>query len=132
MRIFVSGASGFVGRLLCTSATTQGVDVIASDRRPLDAAIGARQVVKDMRDISVADLGSGVDAVIHLATGKREYVGAASSTANPLRRSVYSRPETAVSWQTMGTAVPGRRRFPSRQAGSPRSRRPRCSRMHRP
>src|SRR5205823_2799487 len=46
-----------------------------------------------------------------------------------LQGSVHSRPETAVSWQTTGTAVPGRpdrsrRRLPSPQAGSPRSRRP--------
>ena len=77
MRIFVTGAAGFVGRLFCQRALAHGDTVVASDRRDLpfrDPRL--HTVIKDMRELTAADLDRA-DAVVHFATGKTHFLAGA-------------------------------------------------------
>lgn|GEM_PF-5759824 len=74
MRILVTGAAGFVGRLFCNAATQRGFGLIATDRRTIGDVDCERAIVKDMLDLSVSDLPLPIDAVVHFATGKSEYL----------------------------------------------------------
>lgn len=86
MRILVTGASGFVGRLFCNAAIAHGLDVIATDRRPVEVDPGCeRTIVKDMMSLAASDLDPPVDAVIHFATGKSEYLVDGGSATDEAR-----------------------------------------------
>src|SRR5271169_2599373 len=70
MRIFVTGASGFVGSALCAQLLARGHDVSALVRRPGSEPSGTRVVAGDLDD--GARLGEALaaerpDCVIHLA-----------------------------------------------------------------
>ena len=70
MRILVSGATGFVGRVLCRHLAAQGHDVRAFSRRPEGASIeGVIDVIgwDAATQEPAAEAFDGVDAVIHLA-----------------------------------------------------------------
>lgn len=74
MRILVTGAAGFVGGLFCQAATARGLQVVGTDRRPPEKAGCETTIVKDMVDLTAADLPLPIDAVVHFATGKGEYI----------------------------------------------------------
>jgi nucleoside-diphosphate-sugar epimerase len=74
MRILVTGAAGFVGGLFCHAATASGLEVVGTDRRPLGTVDCEKTIVKDMMDLTTADIPLPIDAVVHFATGKGEYL----------------------------------------------------------
>ena len=70
MRIFVTGASGFVGSALCAQLLARGHDVSALVRRPGSEPSGTRVVAGDLDDgarLSEALAAERPDCVIHLA-----------------------------------------------------------------
>jgi nucleoside-diphosphate-sugar epimerase len=74
VRILVTGAAGFVGRLFCDAATAAGLQVVATDRRPLGEIGCEATIVTDMLALTASDIRLPIDAVVHFATGKREYL----------------------------------------------------------
>ncbi|MDR9862874.1 MULTISPECIES: NAD-dependent epimerase/dehydratase family protein [Pseudomonas] len=67
MKIFVTGASGFIGKNLCEKLSADGHDVVALHRRLPELASG-EVVLGDLDDIDAwSDRLAGVDCVIHLA-----------------------------------------------------------------
>lgn len=74
MRLLVTGNQGFIGPVLTAMAKARGHTVTGLDvgyfadciARPEADALPDRQILRDMRDVTAADL-DGVDAVIHLA-----------------------------------------------------------------
>jgi len=71
----VTGAAGFVGGLFCHAAAASGLQVVGTDRRPFEGNGCERTIVKDMLDLNLADIPRPIDAVVHFATGKGEYLG---------------------------------------------------------
>ncbi|MGE0256452.1 MAG: Gfo/Idh/MocA family oxidoreductase [Alphaproteobacteria bacterium] len=71
MNLFITGATGLVGRDLVRAAASGGHAVHVLSRRPAPALDGclAGLVAKDIRALAAADIPAGTDAVIHLATG---------------------------------------------------------------
>lgn len=71
MRLFVTGASGFLGRSFTEAAVAGGNDVHALVRRPSAALdrLGLQVVVRDILQLAVNDLPDGLEAVVHFATG---------------------------------------------------------------
>ena len=70
MRVFVTGASGFIGGVLCAQLLERGHDVDAMVRRPGSEPPGTRAIAGDLGDdISVHEAlaESMPDCVIHLA-----------------------------------------------------------------
>lgn len=69
MRIIVTGASGFVGRVLVRHLVTQGHSVVALDH-VVDAGPGIEAIVGDIADAAIVAraFAQGCDAVVHLAT----------------------------------------------------------------
>jgi nucleoside-diphosphate-sugar epimerase len=70
MRVFVTGASGFVGRVLCAQLLERGHDVSALVRRPGSEPAGTRGVAGDLTDgarLTAALAAARPDCVIHLA-----------------------------------------------------------------
>src|SRR5262245_54947759 len=74
MRLLVTGNEGFIGPVLTAMAKARGHAVLGLDAgyfkdciaRPEAEAWPDRQIVRDMRDVTAADIGR-VDAIIHLA-----------------------------------------------------------------
>jgi nucleoside-diphosphate-sugar epimerase len=69
VRIAVTGATGFVGRHVCTRLTARGHDVTALVRRASTAPVGTREVaLGDLDGSAVPSAALGrLDAVVHLA-----------------------------------------------------------------
>jgi nucleoside-diphosphate-sugar epimerase len=70
MRTLVTGASGFIGRVLCGQLLARGHEVSALVRRPGTEPEGTRAVVGDLSDgpgLSEAVAGERPDCVVHLA-----------------------------------------------------------------
>jgi nucleoside-diphosphate-sugar epimerase len=70
MRIFVTGASGFIGNVLCAQLLDRGHEVCALVRRPGSEPPGTHAVAGDLSDgarLSEALLAERPDCVIHLA-----------------------------------------------------------------
>ena len=70
MRIFVTGASGFIGNALCTQLLARDHEVSALVRRPGSAPSGTHPVAGDLSDgalLSEALSAERPDCVIHLA-----------------------------------------------------------------
>src|SRR3569833_2538330 len=82
MRLLVTGNQGFIGPVLVAMAKARGHAVTGLDvgyfadciARPEAAAWPDRQILRDMRDVTPADL-EGVDAVIHLAGLSNDPIG---------------------------------------------------------
>lgn len=70
-RVFVTGATGFVGRSLCLRLAREGFQVVAWVRSPARArsqlGAGPRLVALDEGDQALTDALSTCDAVVHLA-----------------------------------------------------------------
>jgi nucleoside-diphosphate-sugar epimerase len=67
MKIFVTGASGFIGRNLCEQLLAERHEVVALHRRPPEVACG-EIVIGELNDIGAwSDRLKTVDCVIHLA-----------------------------------------------------------------
>lgn len=67
LRVLVTGASGFIGRLLCQELTRQGYDVVAMLRRSAKGPWGGvLQADMGSAPIAAGDL-AGVDTIFHLA-----------------------------------------------------------------
>lgn len=71
MRLFVTGASGFLGGHFVRGACAAGHEVIALSRRPLAGPpqVAAASIVKDILQFTAADLPDNIDAIVHFATG---------------------------------------------------------------
>lgn len=83
-RFFVTGASGFVGRMLCAELARRGYPVHAALRNPVHPDIAGCRIVKISgmgSDTSWADALDGMEVVIHLAA--RVHV-MKDSSADPL------------------------------------------------
>lgn len=69
-RVLVTGATGFVGKIVCDELRARGLEVVASRRTGSDAAAGPRKELHfDLatpEDLIVEEL-RGIDAVVHLA-----------------------------------------------------------------
>jgi nucleoside-diphosphate-sugar epimerase len=82
MKIFVTGASGFIGRNLCEQLLTERHEVVALHRRPPEIACGEEVVLGELDDIQGwSDRLEGADCVVHLA-GRAHVLSAHES--NPL------------------------------------------------
>ena len=66
-RIFVTGASGFVGGHLLPALAAAGFDVVAGGRRPPRQPGVAFQAIDDIAAADWRPMLAGVDAVIHAA-----------------------------------------------------------------
>jgi UDP-glucose 4-epimerase len=65
MKVFVTGAEGFVGKRLVGRLKDKGIDITAVD---IAAPNGSSTICADIRSRGIADLiGEGTDAIIHLA-----------------------------------------------------------------
>ncbi|MBU9503500.1 NAD-dependent epimerase/dehydratase family protein [Burkholderia multivorans] len=76
MRLLVTGANGFVGRVVCAAAVLRGHDVTALVRRPGLELPGVRELVLSNPDfVSIADEWSigEIDAVIHAAARVHQF-----------------------------------------------------------
>jgi nucleoside-diphosphate-sugar epimerase len=70
MRVLVTGASGFIGGVLCEMLQHRGHEVLALVRRPGSEPVGTRGVMGDLGDgrrLAEALVGERPDCVIHLA-----------------------------------------------------------------
>jgi nucleoside-diphosphate-sugar epimerase len=70
MRVLVTGASGFIGGVLCEMLLHRGHEVAALVRRPGSEPVGTRGVTGDLGDgrrLAEALMGERPDCVIHLA-----------------------------------------------------------------
>src|SRR6202035_4653445 len=70
MRVLVTGASGFIGGVLCEMLQHRGHEVVALVRRPGSEPAGTRGVAGDLADgrrLAGALVGERPDCVIHLA-----------------------------------------------------------------
>jgi len=83
MRLLVTGNQGFIGPVLVRMAQSRGHFVVGLDigyfeeclSRPQADALADRQIVRDIRKVTAADL-EGVDCVIHLAGLSNDPMGA--------------------------------------------------------
>lgn len=67
MKVFVTGASGFIGRALCQALVTQGDEVTALVRSPWQMR-GVQVIQGDLEALSAFEQSlNGVDCVVHLA-----------------------------------------------------------------
>lgn len=70
MRALVTGASGFIGGVLCAQLLEHGHEVLALVRRPGSAPAGTRELVAELSDgggLTQALASAGPDCVFHLA-----------------------------------------------------------------
>lgn len=72
MRIFITGATGFIGRALCLRAQRDGHEVVAWSRSPAraQAELGEGPTVAGGDDAALVRAIDGCDAVVHLAGEK--------------------------------------------------------------
>jgi nucleoside-diphosphate-sugar epimerase/predicted dehydrogenase len=71
MRLFVTGATGFLGRSFVTAATQREWEVVGLARRGTSflEELGVETVVQDLLDLDHSTFPPDVDAVVHFATG---------------------------------------------------------------
>ena len=72
MKVLVTGASGFIGRCLCTALISRGHDVVAplrdrGSRGPMPTGVDAQPVADPLSPQALAPLLANVEAVVHLA-----------------------------------------------------------------
>ena len=76
MKIFLTGATGFIGKNLLKSLIGEGHEVLALCRRESNSGqlekIGAKVLQKDLQDIKEQDLGD-TEAIFHLAAIRYEW-----------------------------------------------------------
>ena len=66
MKVFVTGAAGYIGGAICRILLSSGYEVLGGIRRPATLVAGVVPVVTG--DLATASLGlSGVDAIVHAA-----------------------------------------------------------------
>jgi NADH dehydrogenase len=74
MRVFLTGASGFVGSYLRRALTARGDVVVGLARRPQPGEAGMQWVVGDLHDVdALREAMDGCQAVVHLAAIIREH-----------------------------------------------------------
>jgi len=71
LKLFVTGATGLLGRHLVRSAAVAGHDMTILARRPVAelTPFVAGSIAKDIREVQKTDIPRGTDAIVHLATG---------------------------------------------------------------
>jgi nucleoside-diphosphate-sugar epimerase len=71
VRLFVTGASGFLGREFIAAASDAGHDVVALVRRASDQVnrLTGEVVERDILELCANDIPEDLDAVVHFATG---------------------------------------------------------------
>lgn len=71
MRLFVTGASGLLGSHFAITAKEAGHEVVGLTRRKSEplAEILDELVVRDILELTAADVPRGIDAAVHFATG---------------------------------------------------------------
>lgn len=92
LRLYITGATGFVGSAVVRAARARGHDVVAvirpaSSSEPIDGVTQARVDLRSPRGL--ADSLAGVDSVIHLAAAKsgdmaQQFAGTVVTTENLL------------------------------------------------
>ncbi|MDA0204955.1 MAG: TIGR01777 family oxidoreductase [Acidobacteria bacterium] len=120
MRILISGATGFVGRVLCRHLAAQGDEVWAFSRRPAQAKASLEGVSRVFAwnaatEEPGAEAFDGVDAVVHLAgesvvgrwtTAKREKIRASRVDSTQLLVAALAKlekpPATLISASAIG------------------------------
>jgi len=65
MKLFITGATGYIGKRLSDIAISRGHQVIAGSRKPPNAENG--WIYFDLRSGAPVELPIDIDAVIHLA-----------------------------------------------------------------
>ena len=108
LRVAVTGASGFIGRALCTYLVGCGHSVLALSRAPQTIhAVQCAQVPSYTDVKQLTDLLHGCDVVIHLAAlAHRNIAGGASAAAAAFAANVDATQATALA-----SAAAGVRRF---------------------
>ncbi|MEE1564087.1 MAG: NAD-dependent epimerase/dehydratase family protein, partial [Acidimicrobiales bacterium] len=72
MKILVTGSTGAVGRRVCALLADAGHEVVGVDRRSsVRPAPGVELVTADLAVTDLRQLLTGVDTVVHLASGLR-------------------------------------------------------------
>lgn len=68
MKVFITGASGFIGSALCDELASQDVHIRALVRQHTSLAEGVEVIIGDLEDnSSIAEMLVGIDVIVHLA-----------------------------------------------------------------
>lgn len=91
MKVLVTGASGFVGRRVCTALVTAGHEVVAPvrsgiARAPMPPGVTVEAVDDPLSATALTPIVAGADAVIHLAARVHVMMETASNPLAEFRR----------------------------------------------